>query len=423
MQQPLAERLRPQTLEEVYGQEHLLSEGKVLRRIIESGKIPNMIFFGPSGTGKTTVANLAAKSSERRLYYLNATTASVSDIKEIIRESDSLLAPNGCILYLDEIQNFNKKQQQSLLEFIENGRITLVASTTENPYFYIYNAILSRSTVFEFKPLGHDAIFKVLKRCVKILSETHPERPFIIDDKDLEFLSQVCGGDARKSINAFELAYDTVLPDGDGISRISSELLEECARRRSLQYDKAGDNHYDLLSAFQKSIRGSDPNAAVHYLARLLESGDLQSVCRRLLVIAAEDVGLAYPQAISIANSCVEAAFRLGLPEARIPLAEAVLLLACSPKSNSAITAIDEATSDLHNRDIGEIPAYLRDAHYSGAEKLDRGIGYQYPHSFPGNYVKQQYLPDAIRDANYYRPGTNKFENNLNAYLEDLKKR
>ena len=408
MQQPLAERIRPQTLEEVYGQEHLLSEGKVLRRIIESGKIPNMIFFGPSGTGKTTVANLAAKSSERRLYYLNATTASVSDIKEIIRESDSLLAPNGCILYLDEIQNFNKKQQQSLLEFIENGRITLVASTTENPYFYIYNAILSRSTVFEFKPLGHDAIFKVLKRCVKILSEAHPERPFIIDDKDLEFLSQVCGGDARKSINAFELAYDTVLPDGDGISRISS---------------KAGDNHYDLLSAFQKSIRGSDPNAAVHYLARLLESGDLQSVCRRLLVIAAEDVGLAYPQAISIANSCVEAAFRLGLPEARIPLAEAVLLLACSPKSNSAITAIDEATSDLHNRDIGEIPAYLRDAHYSGAEKLDRGIGYQYPHSFPGNYVKQQYLPDAIRDANYYRPGTNKFENNLNAYLEDLKKR
>ncbi|MBQ9979963.1 MAG: replication-associated recombination protein A, partial [Oscillospiraceae bacterium] len=368
----------------------------------------NMIFYGPSGVGKTTVANIIAHQTSKTLYKLNATTASISDIKDIIADVDTLMAPNGILLYLDEIQYFNKRQQQSLLEFIENGSITLIASTTENPYFYVYNAILSRCTVFEFKSVPAAQVRKAVDRAFKISGADCPEQV-------AEYISVSCGGDVRKAMNACEMLLAA------GGENITLEDAEAVSQKSAMRYDRDGDSHYDILSAFQKSIRGSDPDAAVHYLARLLEAGDLASACRRLLVTASEDIGLAYPQAITIVKSCVDSAFQLGLPEARIPLAEAVILLATAPKSNSAIRAVDAALSDIRNGKGTQIPSTIQDTHYSGAKKLGRG-GYVYPHDHPGHYFDQQYLPDDIRDATYYEYGDNKTEQLAKKYWDEIKK-
>lgn len=419
MNAPLADRMRPQELTEVVGQKHILGEGKVLYNIINSGNIPNMIFYGPSGTGKTTVANIAAKRANKPLYKLNATNASVSDIKSMLQEAESMLGADGVILYLDEIQNFNKKQQQSLLECIENGRVTLIASTTENPYFYIYNAILSRSTVFEFKGVEEEDIEKALLRAAQKLSEDYKIE---IDDDALRHLAQSSSGDVRKALNSLEVSILATSANEEQITKITLETAESVTMKKAFRHDRDGDSHYDVLSAFQKSVRGSDPDAALHYLSRLIEAGDIQSICRRILVMAAEDVGLAYPNAIVITKACVDAALQLGFPEARIPLAEAVIMLATAPKSNSVICAVDSALSDIRSGKMGDIPAHLKDAHYSGASKLGHGISYKYPHSYPNNYVKQQYLPDTLKNSKYYIPSNNKMEKQTEKYWDEIKK-
>jgi putative ATPase len=416
---PLADEIRPQTLEEVVGQQHMLGKNGVLRRIIEGGIIPNMIFYGPSGTGKTTVANIIANRTNKTLHRLNATTATISDIRDVIADVDTLMAPNGVLLYLDEIQYFNKKQQQSLLEFMENGKITVIASTTENPYFALFNAVLSRATVFEFKPVEPADIEPAVKRAFRIL-EQRQGFPAEVDNEVLSYLASSCGGDVRKAINGAELLYTAGVKE-NGRVLITMEDAVLLAQKSAMRYDKDGDSHYDILSALQKSIRGSDPNAALHYLGRLLEAGDLVSACRRLMVIASEDVGLAYPQAVSIVKSCIDAANMLGLPEARIPLAEAAILMATAPKSNSAICGIDAALSDIRRGNYGPVPAHLMDAHYQGSKKLGRGLTYEYPHDFPDHYVPQPYLPDRIRDAEYYHYGDNKTENAARVYWERVK--
>jgi len=422
MNTPLAERMRPHNLDEVVGQKHLIGDNKILKNLIDSGKIPNMIFYGPSGTGKTTVANIAAMASDKQFYKLNATNASLSDIKAITAELGENSFSNGILLYLDEIQNFNKKQQQSLLEFIETGDITLIASTTENPYFYVYNAILSRSSVFEFKPIESDEIEKAILRAVSKIQNEMPDNKIEFSSDAVAHIAAMSNGDVRKALNAVEVCVYSVMPDMEGTLKIDLETAEQASQKTAMTYDKLGDNHYDILSAFQKSIRGSDANAAIHYMARLIAAGDMISVCRRLMVIACEDIGLAYPQAVSIVKSCVDCAFQLGLPEARIPLAEAVILLATAPKSNSAICAIDEALADIEKGNCGEIPLHLKDAHYKGAAEMGRGVEYKYPHSYPNHYVDQQYLPDAIKDRKYYVTGENKFEQNSNEYWKKIKK-
>ncbi len=387
MNKPLADRARPCTLHNIVGQEHILGEGRILNKIISSGLIPNMIFYGPPGTGKTTVANIAAKLTNKAFYKLNATNASVSDIKNIIKDLDTVLTLNGVILYLDEIQNFNKKQQQSLLEFIETGKITLIASTTENPFFYVYNAILSRCNIFEFKQLSKNCIRKAILKVIDEKEEYFDGIEFEVDNEALDHLCEVSGGDLRRALNCLELSVLYADQSVSGKFKISTDIVYECTQKKMLNYDKNGDNHYDTLSAFQKSIRGSDPQAAIHYLARLIKAGDIQSIIRRLLVIACEDIGLAYPQAVSIVKSCTDSALMVGLPEARIILAQATLLLATAPKSNSIISAIDHALSDIETKDIGDIPDYLKDSHYMGASKLNHGESYKYPHNYKNNYV------------------------------------
>jgi len=418
---PLADRIRPEKLEDFVGQTHLIGSDKLLYKIIKSGNISNMIFYGPSGTGKTTMANIAAKMCNKRLYKLNATNASVSDVKAIIAEVGAIGSENGILLYLDEIQNFNKKQQQSLLEVIENGSVTLIASTTENPYFYVYNAILSRSSVFEFKPLEKEDVEKALRRGVKIL-EKETANKIKFEKGALDAIAQTCGGDVRKSLNTLELCVNAAADTPDGIIKITVAMVEQAAAKKAFRHDRDGDSHYDVLSGFQKSIRGSDPDAAVHYLARILQAGDLLSACRRLMVIASEDIGLAYPMAATIVKSCVDSALQLGLPEARIPLAQATLVLATAPKSNSAICAIDAAMSDIEAGDAGEIPYHLKDSHYGGAKKLGHGIDYKYPHNYKNHYVKQDYLPEKLRGKKYYEPCDNKNENAIKKYWEEVKK-
>ena len=418
MYQPLAEILRPKTLDEVYGQEHILGKGAVLRRLIESGKIPNMVFYGPSGTGKTTVANIIAEQTNRTLYKLNATTASTADIREIVSQLDTMMAPNGVLLYLDEIQSFNKKQQQSLLEHIENGKITMIASTKENPYFYVFNAILSRSTVFEFKQIDAAAALKAVKRAVSYLEQRTGlrARP---EDGALEYIAQGCGGDIRKALNAVEVLFSAGIPEGDVLPLTLADA-KAVTQKSALRADRDGDNYYDLLSALQKSIRGSDPDAAVHYLARLLEAGQLQSACRRLMVIAAEDVGLAYPQILPTVKSCVDMALMLGMPEARIPLADAAVLMATSPKSNSAYLAYDAAAEDVRRGKGGDFPRHLQNVH-ADTYTMEREQGYLYPHDYPNHWVAQQYLPDGLKDAKYYVYGPNKMEQAAKQYWDAVK--
>lgn len=419
MASPLADRLRPKEIEEVVGQKHLLGEGKVLRRIIESGQIPNMIFFGPSGIGKTTVAGIIAEKANMRLHKLNGTSASVADIKAVIGEVNTFAGFQGILLYLDEIQYLNKKQQQSLLEYIENGQITLIASTTENPYFYIYNAVLSRCTVFEFKPVEPEEVKKAVKRAFSVLQKEQ-NAEIVYDEEVVDSIASLCGGDVRKALNAAELAVLSAVSE-NGKKRIVSGDIKDVAQKSAMRFDRDADEHYDALSALQKSVRGSDPDAAIYYLAKILSGGDLLSACRRLLVTASEDIGLAYPQGVSIVKSCVDAALQLGLPEARIPLAQAAILLATAPKSNSAICAIDAAMEDIQNGQNFSAPDYLRDAHYQGAAKLGRGLTYQYPHSFENNYVKQQYLPDQLSGKKYYESGNNKTEKAAQQYWDKIK--
>ena len=419
MYQPLADLLRPQTLDEVYGQEHILGKGAVLRRLIDSGNIPNMVFYGPSGTGKTTVANIIAKQTNRTLYKLNATTASTADIKEIVAQLDTFMAPNGVLLYLDEIQSFNKKQQQSLLEHIENGKITLIASTTENPYFYVFNAILSRSTVFEFKQISASAALQAVRRAVSFM-EQRTALTAVPEDGALEYIASSCGGDLRKAMNAVEVLFSAGIPQ-DGKLLLTLADAKEVTQKSALRADRDGDNYYDLLSALHKSIRGSDPDAACHYLARLLEAGQMPSACRRLMCVAAEDVGLAYPQILPIVNACVDMALKLGMPEARLPLADAAVLMATSPKSNSAYLAIDAALDDVRKGKSGDFPRHLQNVH-ADTYPMEREQGYLYPHNYPNHWVKQQYLPDELVGAHYYEYGPNKLEQAAKQYWDSIKK-
>lgn len=422
MKSPLADRIRPTVISEVAGQKHLLGEGKLLRRLIDGPcEIPNMIFYGPSGVGKTTVANILAAKTGKNLHRLNATTASVSDVKDIISSLDGFLSPDGVLLYLDEIQHFNKKQQQSLLEFMENGRITLIASTTENPYFYVYNAVLSRSVVFEFLPLDAKDIAEALNNAVLKLAKTdYAGLSLNITPDAIAHMSESAAGDVRKALNSLEISLMGAIPDKSGSLTVDLELAEQATQKKAIRHDKDGDSHYDLLSAFHKSIRGSDPDAAVYYLARLLSGGDMQGAMRRLLAIASEDVGLAYPQAVSIVKSCCDSALQLGMPEAKLPLTQAAILLATAPKSNSVVMAIDAAMSDIETTDTGDIPLTLKDTHYSGATNLGRG-GYVYPHPYPNHWVDQQYLPDKIKDKVYYEYGDNKTEQAAKSYWQKVK--
>ncbi len=418
MSAPLADKIRPKTLADVVGQEHILAEGKPLRRIIESGSVPNMIFYGPSGVGKTTVARIIAENCGMTLYKLNGTNASLSDIKDVVADIGTFGTENGILLYLDEIQYLNKKQQQSLLEYIENGDITLIASTTENPYFAVYNAVISRSTVFEFKPVTAQQLAPAIKRAFRIISE---ERHISVaaDHEIINKIAYSCGGDVRKAINTAELAV-MCGEIGDGTITVTTESLEILAQRSNMRYDRDGDQHYDILSAFHKSVRGSDENAALHYAARLIEAGDIISLCRRMLCIASEDVGLAYPMAIVVTKACVDSALQLGLPEARIPLAEAIILLATAPKSNSAEAAIDAAIADVRSCDALDFPRHLQNVHYDGEGAKIKGQHYLYPHNFPNHYVSQQYLPDALKDRVYYEFGDNKQEQAALLYRQKL---
>ncbi len=419
MSSPLADRLRPEKIEDMVGQKHLLAEGMPLRNILNSGTLPNLIFYGPSGTGKTTLAKIIAKTTNRKLHKLNATNASTADIKEIVSELDTLAAPNGILLYLDEIQYFNKKQQQSLLQYIENGAITLIASTTENPYFYIYSAVLSRSTVFEFKSVTAEDMLPAIDRGYKFLED---ESGILteVPQEVKEHIAYAAGGDVRKALNFVELSVLSVAPK-DGKRVITPESVMSLTQKNTFRYDKKGDENYDVMSAFQKSMRGSDPNAALHYLARLLEAGDLPSATRRLMVCACEDVGLAYPMIIPIVKAAVDAALQVGLPEARIPLADAVVLVCTAPKSNSAYKGINAAMEDVQNGNYGRIPRTLQNKHFDGEDNPNKGQFYKYPHDYKNHYVSQQYLPDDIKSRKYYEFGDNKIEQAAKAYWDLVK--
>ena len=415
---PLADEIRPTSLDEVVGQRHILGPDGLLRRIIESGNIPNLVFYGPSGTGKTTVANLIAARTNRTLRRINATTGSLSDVKDVLSDVGTMLAPNGILLYLDEIQYFNKKQQQSLLEVIEKGDVTLIASTTENPYFYVYNAVLSRSTVFEFKPVEAADVLPAIDRGMAIMAD-RLGASLSCEDGVRESIASACGGDVRKAMNAVELLVNTARRENGALFLTLSDA-QTAAQRSAMRYDREGDDHYDIASALMKSLRGSDPDAALHYLARLLEAGDLITAIRRILCSASEDIGLAYPMAVPIVKACVDSALQLGLPEAKLPLSEAAILLATWPKSNSACMAIDAALSDVRAGRTGAVPRELQNVHADSAG-MEREQGYLYPHSFPRHWVRQQYLPDPLVGTRYYTYGDNKTEQAARRYWEEIK--
>jgi len=421
---PLADKMRPKSIEEMVGQRHIIGDGKVLNKIIENKSIPNMILYGPPGTGKTTLANIIANTTGKKYVKLNAVNCGVKEIKEIIEKNKiDLFSYNGIVLMLDEIQVLNKKQQQSLLEVMEDGSVTLIASTADNPYFVIYKAILSRSSIFEFKPINEEDIFIGLKNATKKLRNDYRYDNINIEDEALKLIAKVCNGDMRSALNKLELAFNTGIDIGTNSVNINVDTVIESSSSKTLSYDRGGDDGYSILSAFHKSIRGSDVDASVHYLARLIKAGDIQNITRRLLCVASEDIGLAVPQAITITEACVQSALQLGLPEARIPLAQATIYLAQCPKSDSVISAIDKALYDLDNINVGDIPIHLKDAHYSGAKNLGRGVDYKYPHDYANNYVKQQYLPDEIKNKQYYVPGNNKNEMAFNNYWENIKNR
>ena len=420
--QPLADRLRPQSIDDMVGQSHIIGKGKIINKILENNIIPNMILYGPPGTGKTTLANIIANITNKKYVKLNAVNCGVKEIKEVIDSSkQDLFSYNGIVLMLDEIQALNRKQQQSLLEVIEDGSVTLIASTADNPYFVVYKAILSRSTIFEFKTIEKEDIKKGLKRAVSKLNEMYSYEDINVEEKALDYIAETCNGDMRSALNKLELVFNVGIDIISNTVNITLENTINCSSVKMLNYDRGGDDGYSILSAFHKSLRGSDADAAIHYLARLIKAGDLQSITRRLLCVASEDVGLAVPQAITITEACVSAALQLGLPEARIPLAQATIYLAQCPKSNSVTNAIDMALYDLDNIETGDIPIHLKDAHYAGAKKLGRGVEYKYPHNYPYHYVEQQYLPDAIADKKYYVPGKNKNESAFDSYWKNLK--
>ncbi len=418
---PLSQKIRPKNLNEIFGQKHILGNDGLFAKIIDSGEIPNLIFYGPPGTGKTTVAQIISEKTNKKLYRLNATTASLSDIKEIVTSINPIVTPNGVLLYLDEIQYFNKKQQQSLLEFLENGKITLIASTTENPYFYIYNAILSRCHVFEFKPVEAEEIRKALKRAIKIFEESENVK-IKFDDKALYIITKISSGDVRKAINMLEICLLSSETKQNTKNLNYEKIVKLLNGNAYFGYNKTGDDHFDLLSAFQKSIRGSDIDASIYYLARLLDVGELTNVCRRLMICACEDVGLAYPQIIPIVKSCVDIALQVGMPESRIPLADAVIMVAASPKSNSAYKAINTALKDVKNGKIYQIPRHLQNIHCDSSEKSESNIPeYKYPHDFKNHWVNQQYLPSELKNVKYYYPQKNKNEKAFEEYLKRIK--
>lgn len=420
--QPLADRLRPQSIDDMVGQSHIIGKGKIINKILENNIIPNMILYGPPGTGKTTLANIIANITNKKYVKLNAVNCGVKEIKEVIDSTkQDLFSYNGIVLMLDEIQALNRKQQQSLLEVMEDGSVTLIASTADNPYFVVYKAILSRSTIFEFKTIEKEDIKKGLKRAVSKLNEMYSYEDINVEEKALDYIAETCNGDMRSALNKLELVFNVGIDIISNTVNITLENTINCSSVKMLNYDRGGDDGYSILSAFHKSLRGSDADAAIHYLARLIKAGDLQSITRRLLCVASEDVGLAVPQAITITEACVSAALQLGLPEARIPLAQATIYLAQCPKSNSVTNAIDMALYDLDNIETGDIPIHLKDAHYAGAKKLGRGVEYKYPHNYPYHYVEQQYLPDAIADKKYYVPGKNKNESAFDSYWKNLK--
>lgn len=413
---PLADLMRPDKIEDFVGQEQILGQGKPLYNLIRSKNICNCIFYGPPGTGKTTLANIMAKYVDKKFYKLNATTASVKDIQDITNNMNDLLSYNGVVLYIDELQHFNKKQQQALLEFIEDGRITLIASTTENPYFVIHKAIISRCNIFAFKPLNNEDIVIGLEKSVKKLIAEGIKVEYT--KEALEYIAEISQGDYRKSYNILELAINSQVKH---IREITTEYIEELGQS-NMRADSSGDEFYNFMSALQKSIRGSDPDAAVHYLARLIKSGNLNAIVRRLSVIAAEDIGLAHPQALTVINSGIELSLKVGFPEASIILSELVIYLATLPKSNSAYLAIDRAMIDLDNINVGDIPMHLKDAHYGGAEKL--GVtGYKYPHSYPNHYVSQQYMPNELNGKKYYEAQDNKYEESIKRYWAVVKEK
>ncbi len=422
MRIPLADRMRPETLGDVIGQRHILGEGKALQNMIESGKIPNLIFYGPAGVGKTTVARIIANRSGMQMHKLNGTTASAADFRAIMEETDSLLGQDGILLYLDEIQYLNKKQQQILLEYLEDGRITLIASTTENPAFYVYSAVLSRSAVFEFKQVQPQDICIAVERGVDFLKK-EMEIDIHVEDGVVKHISFTCNGDVRTALNTIENCINASIPNENGDIYVTMETAVQMTGRSAVRYDKNGEEHYDILSAYQKSMRGSDPDAALHYLARLLEAGDLPSACRRLMVCACEDVGLAYPQIMPIVKAAVDIALQVGLPEAALPLSNAVIMVCQAPKSNAGHDAIHAAMQDVHNGHTGAVPRQLQNKHYDGAEVERKGQFYKYPHDYPHHWVEQQYLPDAIKDKVYYVPGDNKTEQAFAAYWDAIKKK